>query len=660
MTALLIILAAIALLFIGYVFYGSWLAKQWGVDPSKKTPAEETPDGVDYVAAKPAVLMGHHFSSIAGAGPINGPIMAAVFGWVPVFLWCVIGGIFFGGLQDFGSLFASIRNEGKSVGEIIKQSLGKTSKKLFIIFALLVLILVIASFVNVVASTFYTPYTGSAAVSASAVEQYVSTLADEEKAAPVDFIAKKTGVKTVSEADGVITVRVSGDTASYVNGVLAKIPAEIEGVEKTDASLGNKFVTPMHGATSNQTTAMVSILFILLAVVYGIATNRFNVKTLPATIAGIIGIVAIVWFGLNKGLVFDRNTWIVVIGLYIAIASLIPVWIMLQPRDYLSSFLLYAMMAIALVGIVVVTFCGKARGIEFSLPAFTGWHQSIGNLFPALFITVACGACSGFHSLIASGTSSKQLDNEKNAKAIGYGSMLIESGLGIISLIALGMVSKSFMSVSEAGIWTFKGSPAAAFGNGIAIMFGNSDTHVYKTITALLTLAVSVFALTSLDSATRLSRFMFSELFLKDDEATWKDAKNPVRKVLANPLFGTASMVIIGCILGGLKLSAIWALFGSANQLLAGIALLAVAAWLGEVGKNNKMFFIPMIFMLAATLTQLIITVIAKLTPMIKGVEGAMFWGNWFQLIFASSMAILAIILVIEGVKTFVKQAKAK
>ena len=571
MTALLIILAAIALLFIGYVVYGSWLAKQWGIDPARKTPALEKEDGVDYLAAKPAVLMGHHFSSIAGAGPINGPIMAAVFGWVPVFLWCVIGGIFFGGLQDFGSLFASIRNDGKSVGEIIKQSLGKTSKKLFIIFALLVLILVIASFVNVVAGTFL----------------------------------------TVFSADAVTKL-----------GVVAN-------------------------PTNNQTTAMISVLFIVLAVVYGIVTNRFGVKTLPATIGGIICIVGIVIFGLNFGLSFNRNFWIVVVALYIAVASLIPVWIMLQPRDYLSSFLLYAMMLIAFVGIFVGTF--SSRDVAFSIPAFTGFKVGGNFIFPTLFITVACGACSGFHSLIASGTTSKQLDSEKTAKAVGYGSMLIESALGIVSLIAVGVVWEA---------WKGKefGSPSAAFGAGIATLFADKGTSVYNTITALLTLAVSVFALTSLDSATRLSRFMFSELFLKDDEVTWKDATG-VRKLLANPLFGTALMVIIGSTLGALKLSAIWSLFGAANQLLAGIALLAVAAWLGEVGKNNKMFFIPMIFMLAATLTQLVITVIKQTGVIAAGKFSASdpAWGHWFQLLFAAAMAMLAVILVIEGVKTFVK-----
>ena len=574
MTALLIILAAIALLFIGYVVYGSWLAKQWGIDPARKTPALEKEDGVDYLAAKPAVLMGHHFSSIAGAGPINGPIMAAVFGWVPVFLWCVIGGIFFGGLQDFGSLFASIRNDGKSVGEIIKQSLGKTSKKLFIIFALLVLILVIASFVNVVAGTFL----------------------------------------TVFSADAVTKL-----------GVVAN-------------------------PTNNQTTAMISVLFIVLAVVYGIVTNRFGVKTLPATIGGIICIVGIVIFGLNFGLSFNRNFWIVVVALYIAVASLIPVWIMLQPRDYLSSFLLYAMMLIAFVGIFVGTF--SSRDVTFSIPAFTGFKVGGNFIFPTLFITVACGACSGFHSLIASGTTSKQLDSEKTAKAVGYGSMLIESALGIVSLIAVGVVWEA---------WKGKefGSPSAAFGAGIATLFADKGTSVYNTITALLTLAVSVFALTSLDSATRLSRFMFSELFLKEDEVTWKDATG-VRKLLANPLFGTALMVIIGSTLGALKLSAIWSLFGAANQLLAGIALLAVAAWLGEVGKNNKMFFIPMIFMLAATLTQLVITVIKQTCVIIAGKLSAIYptWGYWFQLLFAAAMAMLAVILVIEGVKTFVKLAK--
>ena len=570
MTAVLIIVAAIVLLVIGYVTYGSWLAKQWGVDPSRKTPAVEMEDGVDYVAAKPAVLMGHHFSSIAGAGPINGPIQASVFGWLPVFLWCVIGGIFFGGLQDFGSLFASIRNEGKSVGEIIKTSMGDRAKKLFILFALLVLIMVIASFVNVVAGTFMT--------------------------------AEPAGLFTTGDA-----------------------------------------------VTGNQTTAMVSVLFIILAIIYGMLTNKAGLKTGPATVIGIIGIVAAIVIGLNCGMALSRNTWIVLIGAYIAIASLIPVWIMLQPRDYLSSFLLYGMMAVAVVGIFFSAFTGD-KTATFELPAFTGWSTSLGGLFPALFITVACGACSGFHSLISTGTSSKQLANEKDAKPIGYGSMLIESALGVVSMIAVGMVFTRY----QAGEF---GSPAVAFATGIASMFSlDTASHVYNVIYTLLTLAVSVFALTSLDTGTRLSRFMFTELFLKDGEATWKDATG-IRKFLAHPLVGTVFMVVVGCLLGGMSLSAIWGLFGAANQLLAGLALMAVAAWLGEVGKNNKMFFIPMIFMMIATLTFLVLRIKSLCTSCFGG--GAA-WGDWFMLIVAAAMVVLAVFLIIEGISTFSKQSKKK
>ena len=563
MTAILIILAAIVLLVVGYLTYGAWLAKEWGVDPTRKTPAIEVNDGVDYVAAKPAVLMGHHFSSIAGAGPINGPIQAAVFGWVPVFLWCIIGGIFIGGLHDYGALFASTRNGGKSVGEIIKTSMGKRAKNLFIIFALLVLILVIASFVNVVAGTFF------------------------------------------SDNAGFITTNPTG----------------------------------------NETTAMVSVLFIILAIIYGMLTTKMGMKTGPATVIGLIGVALALVVGLNFGLALGRTTWIIIIAAYITIASIVPVWILLQPRDYLSSYLLYAMMVIAIVGIILSGIGNLGGPANFTLPAFTGKK----GLFPTLFITVACGACSGFHSLIASGTTAKQLENEKDAKLIGYGAMLIESALGIISLIAVGMVADKFI-VDGA----FQGAPAVAFATGIATMFGVETSTIYGTIYALLTLAVSVFALTSLDSGTRLSRYMFGELLLKEGEASWQDAKG-LRKVFTHPIVCTLFMVVIGSVLGGMSLSAIWGLFGAANQLLAGLALMAVAAWLGNVGKNNKMFFIPMIFMLAATITQLVKTVIAKVGAV--SVPDA-FWGDWFQLLFAAAMVILSVILVVEGVATFSKQAK--
>lgn len=554
MIAIAIILATIVVMVLGYIFYGSWLAKQWGVDPNRKTPAVELEDGVDYVPAKPAVLMGHHFSSIAGAGPINGPIQASVFGWLPVCLWCVFGSIFFGGVHDFGSMLASIRHDGKSLGEVVKTTMGERAKKLFNLFLLLVLLLVIASFVNVVAGTFSSANTG--------------------------FTASPTG---------------------------------------------------------QESTSMVSVLFIVLAMIYGVITSRLGLKTGPATILGILGIVAITAIGLNVGLAMSRATWIILIGVYITVASMAPVWILLQPRDYLSSFLLYAIMGLALVGIFFSAF---ANTTTFDIPMFTSWSTSRGTLFPALFITVACGACSGFHSGVATGTSSKQLASERSAKPIAYGSMLIEGTLAVMALIAVGMVYNQY----TAGEF---GSPAAAFAAGIAGMFDTSASRVYNVVYALITLGVSVFALTTLDTGTRLSRYVFSELFLKKGEITWKDVKSP-RKFLAHPLTGTLIMVIVGCVLGALELSEIWALFGAANQLLAALGLITVAAWLGNIGKNNKMFYIPMAFMLAATLTSLIITIYERVQAI---VAGGVAWGAWFQLILAAVMVTLAIILVVESIQ---------
>ena len=557
-------LAAIALLLCGYIFYGGHLCRKWGIDSHRKTPAYEKEDGVDYVPSKPIVLMGHHFSSIAGSGPINGTIQAAIFGWVPVFLWCVIGAIVFGGKLDSGSMFASVRNDGKSIGEIIRNTMGRRAQKLFTMFCLIVVLLVIASFTNVVCGTFCS----------------------------------------------------------------------------TDGSFG--FVT---SPTGNQTTALISVLYIGLAIAYGFLTTKLGVKTGPATILGIVGIVLMILLGLKVGFAMDRTGWIIFIAIYLVIASLLPVWTLLQPRDYLSSYLLYSMISLAVVGVVVSAFTGNA---SFSIPAFTGFKSVNGTyLFPTLFITVAGGACSGFHSLVSSGTSSKQLNNEKYIKPIGYGSMMIEAALGIVALIAVGMVYDRYMSGEFS-------APPVAFAQGVAIMFAKEGTVANNTISALITLSVSVFALTSLDTAARLSRFMFSELLLKEGEQSYKDATG-IRRFLAHPLFATCFMVALGATLGFLQLSQIWGLFGAANQQLAGIAFLALAVWMGNMGKDNKMFYIPMVFMFAVSLTAFTITCRSKLL-LITSAEAA--WGDWFQLIIAAAMGILAIFLIIEGITTFRNKKK--
>lgn len=573
MNSLVLLLICAAILVIGYIFYGGWLCKQWGVGESKtETPAHTMEDGVDYVPAKAPVLMGHHFSSIAGAGPITGPIGAAIFGWLPVTLWILIGGIFFGGVHDFGALFASVRNKGQSIGEIISTNMSKRAKQLFIIFSYLTLILVVAAFASIVASTFGAVYDESGALD------------------------------------------------------LAK--------SATPASV-----------------AMISVLFILIAVVFGFFVYRKNVPMGVASIVGVLAIVLIMAVGMNFHPIYlSTKTWMWIVGLYIAIASVTPVWILLQPRDYLSSFLLYAMLAVAVFAVVVAhpTF-------DASFPAVTGFVVDNGNgvqyLFPVLFTTVACGAISGFHSLVSSGTTSKQLDKEKDAKPIAYGGMLLECVLAVLTLCAIGYAYKWNQANPDSALV----GATAIFGGGIAHMVDDVIPGSYTVLNSLLVLTYSAFCLTSLDTATRLARFMFQEFWLEPGQ-TPKDIKEGWKKVMVNPYFATILTVVLGILLGMTGYAKIWGLFGAANQLLAGIGLLAVATWLGNAGKNNKMFLIPMAFMIVVTICSLALTVKNQIGIIAAG--GAD-WGPYAQVILGALLIILAIILVIEGVQTL-KNQKAK
>ena len=571
MNAALLLVVGCVILIVGYVTYGKWLAQQWGIDENRVTPAHELEDGNDYVPAKAPVLMGHHFSSIAGAGPINGPIQAAVFGWVPVLLWVLIGGIFFGAVHDFGALFASIRHKGQSIGEVIEDSMGTSAKRLFIIFSYLTLILVVAAFASIVANTFKATY-------------------DE-------------------------------------SGVLDKV-----------------------ASSANASTAMISILFILVAIVFGFLVYRRNAGLGISTVIGVAAIVLCMAIGLNfHPLYLDGTTWMIIVGIYITIASVTPVWILLQPRDYLSSFLLYGMMIVAVVGIV-----GAHPTID--IPAFTGFVDqatngsgvSLGTLFPALFITIACGAISGFHSLVGSGTTAKQLDNERDARPIAYGGMLIECALALISLCAVGYIWKEYV---PGGVTT----PTAVFATGISRMcatipFLAGAEHV---IYSLLILAVSAFCLTSLDTATRLARYMFQEFWLNPGEDV--SSVTGFRAILVKPIVATLITVVLGIFLGLNGYANIWALFGAANQLLAALGLMAVATWLGQIGKNNRMFFIPMFFMLIVTICSLLLTVKTNLGAI--GAEGA---GSWpiVRLVLAVLLIVLSLILAVKAVKTISGQKK--
>ena len=574
MNSLVLLIVCVAILGIGYVCYGGWLCKQWGVGESKtETPAHTMADGVDYVPAKAPVLMGHHFSSIAGAGPITGPIGAAMFGWLPVTLWILIGGIFFGGVHDFGALFASVRSKGQSIGEIISANMSKRAKQLFIIFSYLTLILVVAAFASIVASTFGAVYDESGAL----------------------------------------------DMA--------------------------KSATPA-------TVAMISILFILIAIVFGFCVYRRNMPMGIASVFGVLAIVLIMAIGMNFHPIYlSTKTWMWIVGLYIAIASVTPVWILLQPRDYLSSFLLYAMLAVAAFGVTVAhpTF-------DSTFPAVTSFAVDNGNgtqyMFPVLFTTVACGAISGFHSLVSSGTTSKQLDKETDAKPIAYGGMLLECVLAVLTLCAIGYAYKWNAVHPDQAL---KGA-TAIFGGGIAHMIDDIIPGSYSILNSLLVLTYSAFCLTSLDTATRLARFMFQEFWLEPGE-TAADIKEGWKKVMVNPYFATILTVVLGILLGMNGYGKIWGLFGAANQLLAGIGLLAVATWLGNMGKNNKMFLIPMAFMIVVTITSLALTVKNQIGMIAAG--GAD-WGPWAQTILGILLIFLAIILVIEGVQTLSRQKAAK
>lgn len=537
MNSLTLLLISALILFIGYVCYGGYLAKKWGVDDTRKTPAHTKYDGVDYVPAKSPVLLGHHFASIAGAGPIVGPIQAAIFGWIPVALWVLIGSIFFGGVQDFGSLFASIRHEGKSIGEIIESNMGKKGKKLFALFAWLTLVLVVAAFANIVADNF----------------------------------------------------------------------------------------------VSTPQAASASIFFIVLAILFGIAVYRFKMPLIPASVVGVLMLFGCIYLGFLFPIALSKQTWIILLMIYIFIASVTPVWILLQPRDYLNSYLLYAMIIGALLGIVILR-------PEIQMDGFIGFNVGGQYLFPVLFVTVACGAISGFHSLVGSGTSSKQLYKESDAKKIGYGAMLIEGLLAIVALITV-----AYISNKQFGSLLGDGGPVNVFSEGIANFMASFGIPfgIGKTFTSL---AISAFALTSLDTATRLGRFIFQEFFdtneLNNKEAT---KANP----LSNMYVSTTITVVCSGLLAVMGYEKIWPIFGSANQLLAAIALMAIAIWLANSNKSFKEFIIPIIFMFIVTIVSLCFNIKANI-----GV-------NYALVIIAVLLLVLAIILIKEAIM-FIKKEKIK
>lgn len=561
MSGILMMIIALVVLGGAYLLYGRYLQNKWGIDPNAKTPAYEMEDGVDYVPADTNVVFGHQFASIAGAGPINGPIQAAMFGWLPVMLWILIGGVFFGAVQDFAAMYASVKNKGRTIGYIIEEYIGKLGKKLFLLFCWLFCILVIAAFADVVAGTFNGFATDDAGV--------VSTIA------------------------------------------------------------------------ANGSVATTSMLFILEAIVLGMILKYGKLNKWINTAIAIVMLVVAVAIGLNCPMFLSRETWHIIIFAYVLIACVVPVWALLQPRDYLNSYLLIFMIVSAVIGVFVAN-------PSCNLNAFNGFNVNGQYLFPILFVTIACGAVSGFHSLVSSGTASKQVKNEKSMLPVSFGAMLMESMLAIIALIAVASFAEG--EAAAQGLTTQPQIFAGAIANFLTVL-GLPHTLVFT----LINLAVSAFALTSLDSVARVGRLSFQEFFI--DDSVDENNMSPFLKVVTNKYFATVITLVLAYLLAKVGYAEIWPLFGSANQLLSVLALVACAVFLKKTKRQGCMLWIPMTFMMAVTFTALSMTII-KLSKafMTTGLS----LGNTLQLVFAVLLLILGVIVAIQGIKKLIEKQDCK
>uniref|UniRef100_UPI0040276875 carbon starvation CstA family protein n=1 Tax=Agathobacter sp. TaxID=2021311 RepID=UPI0040276875 len=561
MNGLVIVLIAIVVLGAGYLFYGRWLANKWGLDPKAKTPAFTHEDGQDYVPSSKLTVFAHQFSSIAGAGPVTGPILASVFGWVPVLLWLLIGGLFFGAVQDFGALYASVKNDGKSMGMIIEKYIGRTGRKLFMLFCWLFTLLVMAAFTDMVAGT---------------------------------FVGK--GVEGATDA------------TNYANSAAASI----------------------------------SMLFIVVAIIFGLIQKKVGkMKEWVRAIVAIGLLVVMFVIGMQLPIYATKTTWIYIVMAYLFLASVMPMWLLMEPRDYMTTFMLLGMIIGAVVGVI-------AEHPTMKLNAFNGFNVDGSYLFPTLFVTIACGAVSGVHSRVSSGTSSKTISNEKDMPMVGYGAMVVESLLGVVALVVVGAVAVNGTKP--------EGTPFSIFSTGVAGFFEKFGIPV-EVATVFMTMCVSALALTSLDSVARIGRMSFQELFYGDTTDT---SKMPVwQKVLTNKYFATIITLFFGYLLTLGGYNNIWPLFGSANQLLAALVLIALAVFLKTTGRTGWTLYIPMFAMLAVTFTALI----QKTIVLVKNIAGgqATFLVDGLQFIVAILLMVLGVLVAFSCLKKlFGKKAEAE
>ena len=561
MNTLVIVVIAACCLAAGYLLYGRWLAHKWGIDPNAKTPAVTKEDGQDYVPTDGWVVFAHQFSSIAGAGPVTGAIQAAVFGWVPVFLWIILGGIFFGAVTDFGALYASVKNEGKSMGLLIEQYIGKTGKKLFLLFCWLFTLIVTAAFADMVAGTF----------------------------------------NAYETVDGVTSL----SAAATVNGAAGSI----------------------------------SLLFIAFAVVFGLIQKKAQFHGWKQTMLGLVCTVATFVIGMNCPLITTKANWSYMVFAYIFLAAVLPMWLLMEPRDLMTTFMFAGMIIGAVVGLLVAH-------PAMNLAPYTGFHnEKSGDLFPILFVTVACGAVSGFHSLVSSGTSSKAITNEKDMPKVGFGAMLLESLLAVLALCVAGAAASADGTPAA-------GTPFAIFSSGVAGFLEMFGIPVYAA-QCFMTMCVSALALTSLDSVARIGRMSFQELFSVDD----MEHAEGWRKLLCNKYFATVITLVCGYILTQIGYSNIWPLFGSANQLLSALVLITLCVFLRVTGRENRTLLVPLVVMLCVTFTALVERCIALVKAYNAGT--AVFMVEGLQLIIAVLLMVLGVIIVVHSGKVLFSKSTA-
>ena len=577
MNGMVVVVVAAVVLAAGYLVYGRWLAKTWGIDREALTPAKRMEDGKNFSPASCFTAFSHQFSSICGAGPVTGTIAAMMFGWLPVLLWVLVGGIFFGAVHDFGALYASVKNNGKSLAQLIDKYIGRTGRRLFLLFSWLFTIIVIAAFVDMVAGTFQATFAADGAVDAA---------------------------------------------ASYAGG----------------------------------TAGTISILFTFVAIAFGWINRKFGLSGWKELLLAVVLFVLMFAVGMQFPVYLSKFGWFAVIAVYLLFAAAMPIQTLKQPRDYLTSIMMIVMIVCAVLGIFVLGANGEATMTAPMVADISALAANGSYLFPLLFVSVACGALSGFHSLVSTNTSSKQVEKEQDTVVVGYGAMIVESLVGVLAIVVAAIMYSQINNTGAAG--ALQGTPFQIFSQGVArgmMAFGVNGTLA----TVFMTMCVSALALTSVDAVARIGRLSFQEFFAKGDDAAEDVAaeNTGLAKVFSNTWVATVLTLALGFALAFGGYNNIWPLFGASNQLLGGMTMITLAVFCKCTGRKGFMLYVPVAFLLACTFTSLVQSIISCANALAAG-GMAVIATSGLQLVFAILIVILGIFVAYNCLKElFTKEA---